>query len=330
MALLEVENLQTHFRTPDGGVNRAVDGLSFHVNAGETVAIVGESGCGKSVTSMSILRLIPEPPGRIAGSIRFEGKDLLTLQDREMRDIRGNEISMIFQEPMTSLNPVLTIGKQIGESLRLHQGMNRRQAEARAIEMLKLVGIPAPERRVKEYPHQLSGGMRQRVMIAMALACNPKLLIADEPTTALDVTIQAQILDLMRDLKHRVGAAIVLITHDLGVVAEVAERVIVMYAGRKVEEAEVGELFRAPKHPYTQGLLGAVPKLGSSLTGETERLAEIPGLVPSLKQKIQGCVFAGRCSYATDFCRKVAPALELKAPGHLAACHYAEKEALAA
>jgi peptide/nickel transport system ATP-binding protein len=330
MALLEVENLQTHFRTPDGGVNRAVDGLSFHVHAGETVAIVGESGCGKSVTSMSILRLIPEPPGRIAGSIRFEGKDLLKLQDHEMRSIRGNEISMIFQEPMTSLNPVLTIGKQIGESLRLHQGMNRRQAEARAIEMLKLVGIPAPERRVREYPHQLSGGMRQRVMIAMALACNPKLLIADEPTTALDVTIQAQILDLMRDLKNRVGAAIVLITHDLGVVAEVAERVIVMYAGRKVEEAEVGELFRAPKHPYTQGLLGAVPKLGSSLTGETERLAEIPGLVPSLKQKIQGCVFAGRCSYATDFCRKVAPALELKAPEHLAACHYAEKEALAA
>ena len=328
--LLVVENLQTHFRTPDGGVNRAVDGLSFTVNAGETVAIVGESGCGKSVTSMSILRLIPEPPGKIAGSIRFEGKDLLTLPDHEMRAIRGNEISMIFQEPMTSLNPVLTIGKQIGESLRLHQGMNRRQAEARAIEMLKLVGIPAPERRVKEYPHQLSGGMRQRVMIAMALACNPKLLIADEPTTALDVTIQAQILDLMRDLKHRVGAAIVLITHDLGVVAEVAERVIVMYAGRKVEEAEVGELFRSPKHPYTQGLLGAVPKLGSSLTGETERLAEIPGLVPSLKQKIQGCVFAGRCTYVTDFCRQVAPALEAKAPGHLAACHYAQKEAIAA
>ncbi|WP_145135735.1 ABC transporter ATP-binding protein [Roseomonas gilardii] len=328
--LLVVENLQTHFRTPDGGVNRAVDGLSFTVNAGETVAIVGESGCGKSVTSMSILRLIPEPPGKIAGSIRFEGKDLLTLPDHEMRAIRGNEISMIFQEPMTSLNPVLTIGRQIGESLRLHQGMNRRQAEERSIEMLKLVGIPAPERRVREYPHQLSGGMRQRVMIAMALACNPKLLIADEPTTALDVTIQAQILDLMRDLKHRVGAAIVLITHDLGVVAEVAERVIVMYAGRKVEEAEVGELFRSPKHPYTQGLLGAVPKLGSSLTGETERLAEIPGLVPSLKQKIQGCVFAGRCTYVTDFCRQVAPALEAKAPGHLAACHYAQKEAIAA
>ena len=329
MALLEVENLQTHFRAQDG-INRAVDGLNFHVNERETVAIVGESGCGKSVTAMSILRLIPEPPGKIAGAIRFNGRDLLKLSDREMRSIRGNEISMIFQEPMTSLNPVLTVGKQIGETLRLHQGMSSNQAEARAVEMLKLVGIPAPERRVKEYPHQLSGGMRQRVMIAMALACNPKLLIADEPTTALDVTIQAQILDLMRDLKHRVGAAIVLITHDLGVVAEVAERVIVMYAGRKVEEAEVGELFRAPKHPYTQGLLGAVPKLGSSLTGETERLAEIPGLVPSLKQKIQGCVFAGRCSYATDFCRKVAPALELKAPGHLAACHYAEKEALAA
>jgi len=330
MALLEVENLQTHFRTPDGGVNRAVDGLSFSVEAGETVAIVGESGCGKSVTSMSILRLIPEPPGKIAGSVRFNGKDLLKLSDREMRTIRGNEISMIFQEPMTSLNPVLTIGQQIGEALRLHQGMSKGQAEAKAVEMLTLVGIPAPARRVKEYPHQLSGGMRQRVMIAIALACNPKLLIADEPTTALDVTIQAQILDLMRDLKHRVGAAIVLITHDLGVVAEVAERVIVMYAGRKVEEAKVQDLFRAPKHPYTQGLLGAVPKLGSSLTGETERLAEIPGLVPSLKQRIDYCVFAGRCPYATDLCREVAPALEAKAPGHVAACHYAVKEAVPA
>jgi len=325
MALLEVENLQTHFRTPDG-VNRAVDGLSFHVEAGETVAIVGESGCGKSVTSMSILRLIPEPPGKIAGTIRFQGKDLLKLSDREMRAIRGNEISMIFQEPMTSLNPVLTVGRQIGETLRLHQGLNKEQAEARAVEMLRLVGIPEPERRVREYPHQLSGGMRQRVMIAIALACNPKLLIADEPTTALDVTIQAQILDLMRDLKHRVGAAIILITHDLGVVAEVAERVVVMYAGRKVEEAAVGPLFRNPKHPYTQGLLGSVPKLGSSLTGEETRLAEIPGLVPSLKQKIQGCVFASRCPYATDLCRQVAPALEEKAPGHIAACHYATKE----
>jgi peptide/nickel transport system ATP-binding protein len=329
MALLEVENLQTHFATADG-VNRAVDGLSFSVKAGETVAIVGESGCGKSVTSMSILRLIPEPPGKIAGSIRFQGKDLLKLSEREMRAIRGNEISMIFQEPMTSLNPVLSIGQQIGEALRLHQGLSKKDAEARAVEMLKLVGIPAPEKRVREYPHQLSGGMRQRVMIAIALACNPKLLIADEPTTALDVTIQAQILDLMRDLKRRVGAAIVLITHDLGVVAEVAERVIVMYAGRKVEEAPVVELFKNPKHPYTKGLLGAVPKLGSSLHGETSRLAEIPGLVPSLKKRIQGCVFASRCPQQTELCLEIAPALEDKAPRHAAACHYAIKEAVPA
>jgi peptide/nickel transport system ATP-binding protein len=325
MALLEVENLQTHFRTPDG-VNRAVDGVSFDVAAGETMAIVGESGCGKSVTAMSILRLIPEPPGKIAGSIRFQGRDLLKLSEPEMQDIRGNEISMIFQEPMTSLNPVLNVGRQIGETLRLHQGLSGRDAEAKAVEMLTLVGIPEPGRRVREYPHQLSGGMRQRVMIAIALACNPKLLIADEPTTALDVTIQAQILELMRDLKHRVGAAIVLITHDLGVVAEVAERVVVMYAGKKVEEAAVGPLFRNPRHPYTQGLMGSMPKLGSSLTGTETRLAEIPGLVPSLKQKIPGCVFASRCPYATDLCIKVAPALELKAPGHTAACHYAIKE----
>ena len=330
MALLEVDRLQTHFRTPDG-VNRAVDGVSFHVEAGETLAIVGESGCGKSVTAMSILRLIPEPPGKIAGAIRYNGRDLLALSEREMRDIRGNDISMIFLEPMTSLNPVLTVGRQIGETVQLHQNMTRRQAEARAVEMLQLVGIPEAQRRVREYPHQLSGGMRQRVMIAIALACNPKLLIADEPTTALDVTIQAQILDLMRDLKHRVGAAIVLITHDLGVVAEVAERVVVMYAGRKVEEAPVGPLFRVPKHPYTQGLLGSMPKLGSSLHGEETRLAEIPGLVPSLKTKLEGCVFASRCPYVTDLCRKVAPALEEKAPGHTAACHYATKEgALAA
>jgi len=325
MALLEVDRLQTHFRTPDG-VNRAVDGVSFHVEAGETLAIVGESGCGKSVTAMSILRLIPEPPGKIAGAIRFNGRDLLTLSDREMRGIRGNDISMIFQEPMTSLNPVLNVGRQIGETLQLHQNMSRRQAEARAVEMLQLVGIPEAGRRVREYPHQLSGGMRQRVMIAIALACNPKLLIADEPTTALDVTIQAQILDLMRDLKHRVGAAIVLITHDLGVVAEVAERVVVMYAGRKVEEAPVGPLFRAPRHPYTQGLLGSMPKLGSSLTGTGTRLAEIPGLVPSLKTKLEGCVFVSRCPYVTDLCRKVAPALEEKAPNHVAACHYAPRE----
>jgi peptide/nickel transport system ATP-binding protein len=329
MALLEVENLQTHFRTPDG-VNRAVDGVSFEVGQGETLAIVGESGCGKSVTANSILRLIPEPPGRIAGSIRFEGTDLLKLEEAAMRDIRGNEISMIFQEPMTSLNPVLTIGRQLRETIQLHEGLDRNAAEKRAVEMLTLVGIAEPQRRVREYPHQLSGGMRQRVMIAMALACNPKLLIADEPTTALDVTIQAQILDLMRDLKHRVGAAIILITHDLGVVAEVAERVMVMYAGRKVEEASVGDLFRTPRHPYTQGLLGAVPKLGSSVTGEESRLAEIPGLVPSLKSRIEGCVFASRCPLATDFCREVAPPLERKAAGHIAACHHAPREEVAA
>jgi peptide/nickel transport system ATP-binding protein len=329
MALLEIENLQVHFRTPDG-VNRAVDGVSFHVNERETLAVVGESGCGKSVTAMSILRLIAEPPGKVAGSIRFQGNELLNLSEREMRGIRGNDISMIFQEPMTSLNPVLAVGRQLGETLRLHQGLDKNAAEARAVEMLALVGIPEPRRRVREYPHQLSGGMRQRVMIAIALACNPKLLIADEPTTALDVTIQAQILDLMKDLKRRVGAAIVLITHDLGVVAEVAERVIVMYAGRKVEEAPVAELFRNPRHPYTQGLLGAVPKLGSSLTGTATRLAEIPGLVPNMKRRIEGCVFASRCALATDLCRQAAPALEAKAQQHFVACHYAPKAAVAA
>src|SRR5215831_17440559 len=302
MALLEVDNLQTHFGTPDGVV-RAVEGVSFDVNAGETLGIVGESGCGKSVTAMSILRLIQEPPGKIAGAIRFEGRNL--------RDIRGNAISMIFQEPMTSLNPVLTVGRQIGETLQLHQGLSPRDAEKRAIEMLLLVGIPAPERRVREYPHQLSGGMRQRVMIAMALACNPKLLIADEPTTALDVTIQAQILDLMRDLKNRLGSAIMLITHDLGVVAEMCERVVVMYAGRKVEEGPVEEIFARPMHPYTRGLLGSVPKLGSSLVdGGRGKLAEIPGLVPSLRQRIEGCAFAGRCPMATELCSRVAPAIE--------------------
>jgi peptide/nickel transport system ATP-binding protein len=330
MALLEVENLQTHFATPEG-VARAVEGLSFHIEAGETLAIVGESGCGKSVTSMSILRLIPEPPGRIRGAIRFEGRDLLTLPEAAMRDLRGNQISMIFQEPMTSLNPVLTIGRQIGETLQLHQGLSRRAAIARAVDALTLVGIPAPQRRVHEYPHQLSGGMRQRVMIAMALACNPKLLIADEPTTALDVTIQAQILDLMREMQRRLGSAIMLITHDLGVVAETADRVVVMYAGRKVEEAPVRAIFAEPLHPYTRGLLGAVPRLGSSLdSGGTGRLAEIPGLVPSLRKPIVGCAFASRCTLATDLCREVAPAIERKAPAHDVACHYAERMAVAA
>ena len=327
MALLAVERLQTHFGTLDG-VARAVEGLSFHIDKGETVAIVGESGCGKSVTSMSILRLIPEPPGKIAGRIVFEGRNLLELSDAEMRKIRGKEISMIFQEPMTSLNPVLNVGRQIGETLRLHEGMSAHAAEQRSVEILTLVGIPAPERRVREYPHQMSGGMRQRVMIAMALACNPKLLIADEPTTALDVTIQAQILDLMRDLKTRVGAAIMLITHDLGVVAEMAERVVVMYAGRKVEEADVRSIFARPLHPYTKGLLGAVPKLGSSLhESGRSKLTEIQGQVPSLRSVIVGCAFAGRCPMATDVCRSVAPAVEEKTPGHWAACHYAEQVA---
>ena len=253
-------------------------------------------------------------------------RDLLSLSEPEMRDIRGNAISMIFQEPMTSLNPVLNVGRQIGETLRLHEGLSANDAERRSVDMLNLVGIPEPERRVREYPHQLSGGMRQRVMIAMALACNPQLLIADEPTTALDVTIQAQILDLMRDLKTRVGAAIMLITHDLGVVAEMCERVVVMYAGRKVEEGTALEVFGNPLHPYTRGLLGSVPKLGSSLQmhGRT-KLVEIGGLVPSLRQKIVGCAFAGRCPLATSLCLEVAPAVEAKTPGHYAACHYAER-----
>lgn len=322
MALLEVSSLRTHFATPNGAA-RAVDGVSFTIAAGETVALVGESGCGKSVTSMSILRLLPSPPAYFAGEIRFEGRDLLTLPEPAMRALRGNEISMIFQEPMTSLNPVLTIGWQIGESLRLHQGLSKRDAWRRAIEMLALVGISDPERRVAEYPHQTSGGMRQRVMIAMALACNPKLLIADEPTTALDVTIQAQIIDLMRALQRRVGAAILLITHDLGVVAEMAERVIVMYAGRKVEEAPVARLFAKPAHPYTRGLLAAVPRLGA---GARVRLAEIPGQVPSLLHPITGCAFAERCARAADPCRAIAPATREIAPGHFAACHYPEWE----
>ena len=328
--LLAVEDLRTHFRTADGIV-RAVDGVSFHIDAGETLAIVGESGCGKSVTSMSFLRLIPEPPGKVTGRITFRGRDLLSVSEREMRRIRGNEISMIFQEPMTSLNPVLTVGRQIRETLKLHQGLNDRAAEARAIEMLDLVHIPEARRRVKEYPHQLSGGMRQRVMIAMALACNPKLLIADEPTTALDVTIQAQILDLIQELKAKVGAAILLITHDLGVVAEMAERIVVMYAGRKVEEARAADLFRTPRHPYTRGLLGAVPKLGSSLaTDAPTRLAEIPGIVPNLRKPIIGCAFASRCAQATELCRQIAPAIEAKAPGHFVACHHAAREAVTA
>jgi len=321
MALLEIENLQTHFRTPDG-VNRAVDGVSLKLEAGETLAIVGESGCGKSVTAMSILRLIAQPPGKIAGIIRFQGRNLLEVSEREMRSIRGNDISMIFQEPMTSLNPVLTVGRQITETLTLHQKLGREAADARAVEMLHLANIPEPERRLVQYPHELSGGMRQRVMIAMALACNPKLLIADEPTTALDVTVQAQILDLMRQLTARTGTAIILITHDLGVVAEMAQRVVVMYAGRKVEEASVEDLFARPRHPYTKALLGSMPRLNSSLEKSSgrKRLAEIRGVVPSLINKIPGCIFAPRCTHATPHCREAYPALEEKVPAHWAAC----------
>jgi peptide/nickel transport system ATP-binding protein len=328
--ILDIADLRTWFFTRDGVV-RAVDGVSFHVIPGETLAIVGESGCGKSVTALSILRLIPSPPGRIvSGAIRFAGRDLLSFTEAEMRQVRGNEISMIFQEPMTSLNPVLTIGRQIAETLTLHQGLEHKAALDRAADMLRLVHIPEAQRRLTEYPHQLSGGMRQRVMIAMALACNPKLLIADEPTTALDVTIQAQILDLMRELKQKIDAAIVLITHDLGVVAEMAQRVVVMYAGRKAEEAPVGRLFRRPLHPYTKGLLASVPRLGASLDHErAPRLAEIAGTVPSLREPIPGCPFETRCAFATDICHREMPAFDEKEPGHFAACFHSDRVAAA-
>jgi peptide/nickel transport system ATP-binding protein len=322
--LLEVQDLKTHFFTRDGVV-RAVDGVSFSIQPGETLALVGESGCGKSVTSLSIMRLIATPPGRVVGgSIRFDGRDLLGLSEPGMRKVRGNEISMIFQEPMTSLNPVLTVGHQIAESLVLHRAMSRADAMDRTIELLRLVNIPEAARRAGEYPHQMSGGMRQRVMIAMALACDPKLLIADEPTTALDVTIQAQILDLMRELQAKTGTAILLITHDLGVVAEMAQRVVVMYAGRKVEEAPVGELFARPRHPYTRGLMNSMPRLGAG-HGARQRLQEIPGMVPSLREPLAGCAFAARCTHAVDGCRAGVPAFEPKAPGHAVACWEADR-----
>ncbi len=320
-AILEIDGLKTHFHTRDGIV-RAVDGVSIRVDRGETLSIVGESGCGKSVTAMSVLRLLPVPPAKIeAGRILFDGEDLLQATEERMREIRGNRISMIFQEPMTSLNPVMPVGRQIAESLELHQGLGRRAAAERAVEMLDIVQIPEPRRRASEYPHQLSGGMRQRVMIAMALACNPSILIADEPTTALDVTIQAQILDLMLQLKEQIGAAIVFITHDLGVVAETAQRVVVMYAGRKVEEAAVADLFARPLHPYTLGLMGSIPKLAArALSGRRGRLAEIPGVVPSLRQEMPGCTFAPRCPFAQERCRAEAPGLENRDGGRLVAC----------
>ena len=323
---VEVEGLQTYLFTRLGIV-KAVDGASFSVDRGETLAIVGESGCGKTMTALSLMRLVPSPPGRIVGgTIRLDGRDLLALTEEEMRHVRGNEISMIFQEPMTSLNPVMTIGKQISETIRLHQDLSKTAALDKAIEMLRLVRIPAPAQRAKEYPHQLSGGMRQRAMIAMALACNPRVLIADEPTTALDVTIQAQILDLILELQKRLGTAVILITHDLAVVAETAQRVIVMYAGKKVEEADVEQLFGEPLHPYTHGLLGSIPQL-TLLGGGTasDRLQEIPGMVPALTNLPTGCSFAPRCPYADDHCRAAAPAYEQKRPGHWAACWHSEK-----
>jgi oligopeptide/dipeptide ABC transporter ATP-binding protein len=325
--LLEVADLKTWFFTRDGIV-RAVDGVSFHVMPGETLAIVGESGCGKSVTALSVLRLVASPPGRIVGgAVRFNGANLLDLSEAEMEDIRGNEISMIFQEPMTSLNPLLTVGRQISEAIVLHQGLGAREAMDKAIEMLRRVSIPEPERRAHAYPHQLSGGMRQRVMIAMALSCNPKVLIADEPTTALDVTIQAQILDLMRELQETTGTAIVLITHDMGVVAENADRVVVMYAGRKVEEASAKELFERPGHPYTKGLLGSIPNLEVAAHASTRRprLNEIKGMVPSLADLPEGCTFAPRCAFATAECRAAYPPLLQHRTGHWIACWHADR-----
>ena len=326
--VIEVTGLQTYLFTRLGVV-KAVDDVSFSVHAGETLAIVGESGCGKTMTALSLMRLVPNPPGRIvAGSIKLDGKDLLALDEARMRDVRGNEISMIFQEPMTSLNPVMTIGAQISETLRLHQDLSKSAALEKTIEMLRLVKIPEAAQRAKEYPHQLSGGMRQRAMIAMALACNPRVLIADEPTTALDVTIQAQILDLILDLQNKLGTAVVLITHDLAVVAETARRVIVMYAGKKVEEAEVEALFEQPLHPYTHGLLGSIPQLELLGGGRDEvngRLQEIPGMVPALTNLPPGCSFAPRCPFADERCRSFYPPYEQKRPGHWAACWHSER-----
>ena len=314
MALLEVRALRTTFATDEGAVP-AVDGVSFEVDAGRTLAIVGESGCGKSVTSLSVMGLVAAP-GRVEGSIRFEGRELVGLRERDWQDLRGNGMAMIFQEPMTSLNPAFTVGDQIAEGLQRHRGIDRAQAMARALEMLRRVRIPAPEQRLHEHPHRLSGGMRQRVMIAMALACEPRLLIADEPTTALDVTIQAQILDLLRTLQRETGTAVVLITHDLGVVAEMADEVAVMYAGRIVERAPVAELFRRPEHPYTVGLLGAIPRLH----GEQARLASIEGQVPSPLRRLPGCRFAERCPFVAARCREAVPTLSMVHDRHHVAC----------
>jgi len=320
--LLEIAGLKVHFRTDDGMV-RAVDGVDIGIDRGETVGVVGESGCGKTVTAMTVLKLIAMPPGRIvAGSILWQGRDLVPLGTPEMRQIRSKEIGIVFQEPMTSLNPVYTVGEQIAETVRLHEGLGRRAAMDRAAQMLKLVNIPSPERRVRDYPHQFSGGMRQRVMIAMALACGPKLLIADEPTTALDVTIQAQILEILVEMKERLGMAVLLITHAMGVVAETAQRVVVMYAGKVVEEAPVGPLFANPRHPYTQGLIRSIPRIDTA-AAQKVRLEAIPGTVPSLLHPPVGCRFAARCRLAVAECIAAEPPLREVAPGHKAACIFA-------
>ncbi|WP_354259049.1 ABC transporter ATP-binding protein [Bradyrhizobium sp. F1.13.3] len=320
--LLDVREIETHFYA-QGSITRALGGVSFQVKSGETLGVVGESGCGKSVTALSILRLLPKlGAATVSGEIRFHGSDLLKVSEQEMRTVRGNRIAMIFQEPLTSLNPVYTIGSQIAEAVRIHTKVSRQEAMAKAQEMLGLVRIADPDRRVKNYPHEMSGGMRQRAMIAMALACSPELLIADEPTTALDVTIQAQILRLIVDLKERMGTAVLFITHDLGVVAETCQRVIVMYAGRIVEQATVRDLFARPSHPYTQGLMRSVP---DPRRGRRRRLPEIPGIVPSLREPIAGCSFAPRCPFVIGRCRQEAPDMRDVGPGHSAACWRSEE-----
>ena len=327
-SLLSIKDLQTYFFTPEGVV-RAVDGVSFDILRGQTIGVLGESGCGKSVTALSIMRLISSPPGRIVGgSIHFEGLDLVKLPPSEMRSIRGNLISMIFQEPMTSLNPVYTVGDQIAETYVTHRGLNQKDALDKAVEMLRVVGIPVPDRRIRDYPHQLSGGMRQRVMIAMAIACKPKLLIADEPTTALDVTIQAQILDLILKLQEELGMAIMMITHDLGVIAEISDRVVIMYAGEVVEYSSIDTLFTAPRHPYTIGLMASIPRLGSKFKLGKHPLHEVPGLVPNLIGLPVGCLFQTRCEQVVDRCCKQRPPLFSLCEDHGARCWLLEKEAL--
>ena len=317
--LLDIRGLKTHFVTDDGVV-QAVDGVDLSIGRGETVGVVGESGCGKTVTAMSVLKLIAIPPGKIvAGEILYQGRDLVPLNADEMDRIRAKDIAMVFQEPMTSLNPVYTVGEQIAEVVRRHEGLSRRAAQEKAVQMLRLVQIPNPEQRLHDYPHQFSGGMRQRVMIAMAISCSPKLLIADEPTTALDVTIQAQILELLADMKSRFGMAIMLITHAMGVVAETAQRVVVMYAGRVIEEAPVEQLFANPRHPYTQGLIRSIPRIDTAATGKA-RLEAIPGVVPSLINPPPGCRFAPRCRFAMPACREAIPPLREVGAGHKVAC----------